>query len=269
MKLKIYQVDAFTQHLFTGNPAAVVPLHDWLPDDVMQKIAMENNLSETAFFLPAGDQFELRWFTPVTEVNLCGHATLATAHIIYTILNPDLEKINFSSRSGMLTVSREQNRYYLDFPASSVVSVEKTRLADLNHVFENPLDIIEGNEDLMVVFHTEAEISDYQPDIQLLRQLKYRGIIITAKGRNVDFVSRFFGPRVGVNEDPVTGSAHTLLIPYWAGKLNKTKMTARQLSSRGGELFCEDKGERVSIGGSAITYMMGEIIIPDEYLSLQ
>lgn len=262
MKLRIYQVDAFTRQLFKGNPAAVIPLENWLPDNVMQKVAMENNLSETAFFVPSGDLFELRWFTPVTEVNLCGHATLATAHIIFSDMKPDLEEIHFSSKSGILKVLRKWDKYYLDFPASRIVPLEKNRIPGLDKIFGNFLDIIEGNEDLMVVLPEESDILSYQPDFHLLKKLEYRGIIITAKGNDVDFVSRFFGPRVGVDEDPVTGSAHTLLIPYWTHKLKKTSMTARQLSQRGGELLCEHKGDRVQIGGAATTYLTGEIDIP-------
>lgn len=263
MKLRIYQVDAFARQLFKGNPAAVIPLENWLPDNVMQKIAMENNLSETAFFVPLGDQFELRWFTPITEVNLCGHATLATAHIIFSNLKPDLEEILFSSKSGILKVFRERDTYYLDFPASRAVPLEKNKLPGMDKIFKNYLEIIEGSEDLMVVLPEESDIRSYQPDFHLLKKLEYRGIIITAKGHDVDFVSRFFGPRVGVDEDPVTGSAHTLLIPYWTRKLKKTSMTACQLSQRGGELLCEHMGDRVRIGGSATTYLTGEIDIPD------
>ena len=264
MKLRIYQVDAFTHQLFKGNPAAVIPLQDWLPDSVMQQIALENNLSETAFFVPAKDYFELRWFTPQTEVNLCGHATLATAHVLFTYLFPDLKEIQFSSKSGILIVYREEDTYYLDFPTSRVVSVQDSKLTFAKRMFTNPVAVLEGNEDLMVVLPSEEEVICYHPDFQHLSKLDYRGIIITAKGSEADFVSRFFGPRVGVNEDPVTGSAHTLLIPYWSAILKKNKMTARQLSIRGGELFCEHKGERVRIGGSAVTYLTGEILIPGD-----
>lgn len=262
MKLRIYQVDAFTHNLFKGNPAAVIPLQNWLPDLVLQQIALENNLSETAFFVPAKDHFELRWFTPQTEVNLCGHATLATAHVLFTYLFPELKEIHFSSKSGILNVFRDQAIYFLDFPTSPIVSVQESNLTVIKRMFTNSVAVFEGNEDLMVVLPSEGDVHGYKPDFQHLAKLDYRGIIITAKGSETDFVSRFFGPRVGVNEDPVTGSAHTLLIPYWSAILKKNKMTARQLSIRGGELFCEHKRERVHIGGSAVTYLTGEILIP-------
>lgn len=264
MKLGIYQVDAFTNQLFKGNPAAVIPLQKWLPDAVMQQIALENNLSETAFFVPADGYFELRWFTPKTEVSLCGHATLATAHVLFTHLFPDLKEINFSSKSGILTVYREPGTYFLDFPTSLMDAVHESKITLIKKMFSNLVEVLEGNEDLLVVLPTEPDVIGYHPDFQQLAKLDYRGIIITAKGIEADFVSRFFGPQVGVNEDPVTGSAHTLLIPYWSDKLNKNKMTAHQLSSRSGELFCEHKGDRVRIGGSAVTYMTGQIVIPGD-----
>ena len=258
MKLKIYQADAFASELFKGNPAAVVPLTEWLPDQIMQQIAAENNFSETAFFIPEGDHFHIRWFTPKAEVNLCGHATLATAHILFNELNFAGTHIDFNSLSGMLTVGKVEDLLQLDFPADFVQPV------DSNPVFAEAFGIqalatFKGRTDYLLLFDSEETIRNLNPNFHLLKQTDARGIIVTAKGQEVDFVSRFFAPVVGVNEDPVTGSAHTTLIPFWAKRLNKTELTALQLSERGGQLWCKLDGERVLISGKAVTYLRGEI----------
>ncbi len=258
MKLKIYQADAFASELFKGNPAAVVPLTEWLPDQIMQQIAVENNLSETAFFIPEGDHFHIRWYTPKAEVNLCGHATLATAHILFNELNFAGTHIDFNSLSGMLTVGKVEDLLQLDFPADFVQPV------DSNPVFAEAFGIqtlatFKGRTDYLLLFDSEETIRNLNPNFHLLKQTDARGIIVTAKGQEVDFVSRFFAPVVGVNEDPVTGSAHTTLIPFWAKRLNKTELTALQLSERGGQLWCKLDGERVLISGKAVTYLRGEI----------
>jgi PhzF family phenazine biosynthesis protein len=258
MKLKLFQIDAFTDRLFSGNPAAVVPLQEWLPTEVMQDIAMENNLSETAFFVPEGDGFHIRWFTPVSEVNLCGHATLATAHVLFRHLNYTAEEIRFHSKSGWLKIRKENDLILLDFPASEVNETEipdgiKSALGLM------PQRCFKGREDLMFVFRNEAEIRQISPDFNLLKKLDTRGIIVTAPASAYDFVSRFFAPVEGIDEDPVTGSAHTMLTPYWSGKLGKKNLVARQISKRGGTLWCKNRGKRTEIGGKAKTYLVGEI----------
>ncbi len=259
MKLTIYQVDAFADKVFEGNPAAVCPLQAWLPDDVMQSIAMENNLSETAFFVPNGDRFDLRWFTPSDEVDLCGHATLASAHVIFNHLGFKEKEIVFGTRSGDLKVKRHEDKLKMDFPA-----IESEKVEDPGHLYE-ALNIKGGevykSDDYMVILGNAGDVEALKPDFGLLATIKARGVIVTAKGEDVDFVSRFFAPAIGVPEDPVTGSTHTKLIPFWADKLNKNVLMARQLSKRGGFLWCEMKGERVEIMGRAVTYLVGEINI--------
>lgn len=260
MKIPIYQVDAFTQVAFEGNPAAVVPLEKWLPDDVMQKIAAENNLSETAFFIPSERDFQLRWFTPETEVNLCGHATLATAHVLFHHHNVEARELFFQTKSGLLKVYRKNNRIELDFPASEVIETNIGNAA--GHLFKlKPFACFQGREDILFVFQSEEEVRSLQPDYKYMKTLPARGIIATAPSVHYDFVSRFFAPAVGIEEDPVTGSAHTMLIPYWAQKFGKPKLVGRQISQRGGTLYCTFLGDRVLIGGNAVTYMTGEIII--------
>lgn len=257
-KLKIYQADAFASSLFKGNPAAVVPLTEWLPDQIMQQIALENNLSETAFFIPEGDHFHIRWFTPKAEVILCGHATLATAHVIFNELGFQGEQIDFNSPSGVLTVKKMGDKLQLDFPADFAQEVEPVET--FARAFEaKPLITLKGRTDYLLLFDSEETILNLNPNIQLLLSTNARGVIVTAKGNKVDFVSRFFAPAVGVNEDPVTGSAHTTLIPFWGNRLNKTEMTALQLSDRGGQLWCTLLGNRVLIAGKAVTYLRGEI----------
>jgi PhzF family phenazine biosynthesis protein len=256
--LKIYQADAFATNLFKGNPAAVVPLTKWLSDETLQLIAAENNLSETAFFIPEDDHFHIRWFTPKAEVQLCGHATLATAHILFNELNFQGKQIEFNSKSGILIVKKVVDKLQLDFPADFAQAVAAIPVfAEAFGV--HPLATFKGRTDYLLLFDSEETIQEFHPDISLLLSTNARGIIVTAKGNEVDFVSRFFAPAVGVNEDPVTGSAHTTLIPFWANRLNKTEMTALQLSARGGQLWCTLAGDRVLIAGKAVTYLRGEI----------
>lgn len=261
MELKIYQVDAFTDKVFGGNPAAVVPLEQWLPDDILQQIAMENNLSETAFYVQEGERYLLRWFTPTVEVDLCGHATLATAHVLFQHEGFEGEAITFySDRSGILKVSREGDDLILDFPVDDVKEIQLT--TDLQDCFiPSALQAYRGKSDVVLVFEKEEDIRSLQFDLSKIANIPARGVITTAPGRSVDFVSRFFGPQVGVPEDPVTGSAHTTLIPIWAEKLEKTNFTAKQLSARGGTLNCELQGDRVAIGGKAVTYLLGTIFM--------
>lgn len=260
MKLKIYQADAFSNGLFTGNPAAVCPLTVWLSDDLMQKIAMENNLAETAFYVKEKNGFHIRWFTPAVEVDLCGHATLAAAHVLFHHENFQGNEILFDSRSGVLKVTRENEKLILDFPADEFTEIAVTD--ELTKGFNiSPQRIFKGKTDYMFVYESEAQVLELFPDFKIVAQLEARGIIVTAKGYTVDFVSRFFAPQTGIDEDPVTGSVHTTLTPYWANQLNKTKMTAMQLSKRKGYLECELKGDRVLISGKAVTYLVGEIEI--------
>lgn len=260
MQHTIYQIDAFTNTIFSGNPAAVVPLDKWLPDEVMQKIAMENNLSETAFFIPSKNGYHIRWFTPVTEVNLCGHATLASAHVLFKHLNYNKEEIIFESKSGELKVKSENDLYWLNFPASGLKEIEFPENAEQAFGIK-PVKCIKGREDMMFVFKSEIDIRNLNPDLHYMKSLDARGIIATASSEKYDFVSRFFAPVEGIDEDPVTGSAHTMLIPYWSVELGKIEMTAKQISKRGGIIYCKHIGERVKIGGKAATYLNGKIEI--------
>ena len=257
----MYQVDAFTDRLFGGNPAAVCPLQAWLPDSTMQQIARENNLAETAFFIPQGEDYALRWFTPELEIDLCGHATLATAHIIFTQMAEKRSVIRFhTQKAGILTVSREGELYTLDFP--SRVPEQAELPAGLLEALGGPQpQAILKSRDYFLVYETEADVAALQPDFSALNKIDAIGFIVTAPGDHSDFVSRFFAPQVGINEDPVTGSAHCNLIPYWAEKLNKTRLHAFQISERRGELRCELKGERVLMAGKAVTYLKGEIFV--------
>ncbi len=257
MKIPIYQVDAFTSRLFGGNPAAVCPLKEWLPDETMQAIGGENNLSETAFFVRKGVNFEIRWFTPAVEVDLCGHATLASGHVIFNHLGRPGRQITFQSKSGELRVKRHKDLLFLDFPAFEPVAVDPpARL--IKGLGRRPREVLKGR-DFLAVFESEEVIVNLDPDFAELKKLDCLGIIVTARGRDCDFVSRFFAPRAGINEDPVTGSAHTLLVPYWAKRLRKKKLHAFQVSKRRGELFCEDLGSRVLIGGRSKTFFVGRI----------
>ena len=257
MELNLYQIDAFTDTPFRGNPAAVIPLETWLPDNTMQSIAEENNLSETAFFVPKVEGFHLRWFTPKTEVDLCGHATLAAAYVLFDILGHNKERIEFESKSGILTVLKKDDLLVMDLPAQTPVPCNVPY--EIVKAFDRtPIECLRS-EDYIVVFETESDILSIKPDIAYLQKLDLRGVIITAKSRQYDFVSRFFAPKHGIDEDPVTGSAHTQLIPYWARKLDKTKMKAKQVSHRGGELVCELRNDRVLISGKAVKFLEGKI----------
>jgi PhzF family phenazine biosynthesis protein len=260
MQLKIYQLDAFTDKVFGGNPAAIVPLTEWISDDLMQKIALENNLSETAFYVLEGDKYHIRWFTPTVEVDLCGHATLATAYQIYHYEGFTKSIIEFSSKSGILKVEKQGDLLELDFPADKIQPSE-TPPAFIEGLGLAPKETFKGSSDYMLIFENEAQIKAFKPDLKKIASVNCRGIIVTAKGDEVDFVSRFFGPAAGVDEDPVTGSAHTTLTPYWAKVLNKTTLSARQISARGGELQCTLVGERVKIAGKVAPYLVGEITI--------
>ncbi|MQP65407.1 PhzF family phenazine biosynthesis isomerase [Niveispirillum sp. SYP-B3756] len=258
MRLPLYQVDAFTDQLFAGNPAAVVPLSQWLPETVMQKIAAENNLAETAFILPDGDDWAIRWFTPEAEIDLCGHATLASAFVISHFLKPGAGLIRFSTQvAGELRVTRQGERFSLDFPARPGVAAEVPAdvLAALGAA---PPPAAFAARDLMLVYDRAEQVAAVKPDFATLARTG-RKIIITAPGDDVDFVSRFFAPSVGIAEDPVTGSAHCTLIPYWADRLGKPELTARQISARGGQLWCRMEGQRVQIAGHAVLYLEGNI----------
>jgi PhzF family phenazine biosynthesis protein len=255
MKIPYYHIDAFTSSPFAGNPAGVCPLETWLPDATLQKIAAENNLSETAFFVPAGDHFELRWFTPAIEVDLCGHATLASGYVLTRFLSYNRNVIHFESKSGTLLVERQGEILTLDFPSRRGVKRAAPE-ALVKGLGKQPLEVYLAR-DYLAVFPSQADILAIQPNQEQLALLDCLGIIVTAPGEGVDFVSRFFAPRAGIPEDPVTGSSHCTLIPYWAKQLGKTKLTARQLSARGGELFCALVDERVKIGGHAVTYLQG------------
>lgn len=259
MKLTLYQIDAFANELFSGNPAAVCVLESWLDDATMQNIAMENNLSETAFVVKNANTYQIRWFTPKFEVNLCGHATLATAYVLFSYFEKNITEILFHSpRSGALSVTKNGALLTLDFPTDIInhITPSKQIIEALGSV---PKESYEGKDDFMMVFDSQDQIETLSPDFAKLSKCGRRGVIVTAPGQTVDFVSRFFAPQCGIDEDPVTGSAHTTLIPYWAKKLTKNKLSAQQLSQRGGHLLCEFRGDRVKISGKAVQYMKGEI----------
>lgn len=259
MELSIYQIDAFANKPFEGNPAAICPLQSWLPDKVMQSIAQENNLSETAFFVPTEHGFHIRWFTPVAEVDLCGHATLASAYVIFTFLGFKESTINFESKSGLLKVEQNDGLLVMDFPSQPPIPCQMPE--EIIQAFKNtPIECLKS-EDYIVVFRNENEVASAQPDFGALSKLDLRGVAITAKSNKYDFVARFFAPKFGINEDPVTGSAYTQLLPYWSNILGVTKLHAKQVSSRGGEVFCEVMGNRVNIAGKAVKYLAGEIEI--------
>ena len=261
MTIPIYQADAFTDKLFGGNPAAICPLDKWLPDEIMQKIAVENNLAETAFFVKNKTGYKLRWFTPEYEIDLCGHATLASAHILFTELGYDGDTINFETvKAGTLTVKRDGDKYTMDFPSRPPIPIERPNGLAEALGEKQPLEILRSR-DYFLVYKSEKDIQDISPDFFALSKMDTVGVIITAPGKDVDFVSRFFAPGAGIPEDPVTGSAHCNLIPYWAEKLGKTKLHAYQISPRKGELWCELKGDRVLMSGKAVTYLKGEIFV--------
>ncbi len=259
MTVPIYQIDAFASEPFKGNSAAVCPLEEWLSDDVMQNIAMENNLAETAFFVKNGESYDLRWFTPVMEVDLCGHATLASAFVIYEYLTPDTQRVRFRTKSGLLEVKKEKDLLAMFFPVRPPESC--TPEENLFKAFNRQPDTVLKSRDYFLVYHSEETIRSLDPDMELLSTLDCLGTIVTAPGDASDFVSRFFAPGAGIPEDPVTGSAHCTLIPYWAEVLGKKMLHAFQVSKRGGELFCEDMGDRVKISGKAVTFLTGTITI--------
>jgi PhzF family phenazine biosynthesis protein len=259
MTITMYQVDAFTDKLFGGNPAAICPLDEWIDDELMQKIALENNLSETAFFVPKGDVFDIRWFTPKAEINLAGHPTLASAYVIFEILNYEKQVIEFHSKSGSLYVEKKDDVYWMDFPSKKPEKIKITK--DVIEAIGMIPCALYKNRDYIAVYERKEEVENVMPDFDKIKNLAAHGLIVTSKDGSVDFVSRFFAPAIGINEDPVTGSAHTQLIPLWAEKLKKNQLTAHQISERGGLLFCESNGERVKIGGKAVLYMKGEIYV--------
>lgn len=257
--LPIYQVDAFTSSVFGGNPAAVCPLQTWLPDEKMQKLAVENNLSETAFFVKQGEQYHIRWFTPEYEIDLCGHATLASAFVIFNQLNHHSDTIEFTSKSGILKIQRKGDLIELNFPSRMPQTCEVP--GELLKGVNIPAQQVMKSRDYFLVYETEEQVRNFIPDYHYLNKLTTIGIIITAPGTNVNFVSRFFVPNSVISEDPVTGSAHCSLIPYWAQRLGKKQLTARQISSREGYLVCEDLNDRVTMAGNAVLYMKGEYFI--------
>jgi PhzF family phenazine biosynthesis protein len=260
MKIPLYVIDAFTEKLFSGNPAAVCPLPEWLNDDILQAIAGENNLSETAFFVRESNIYKLRWFTPKVEVSLCGHATLASAYVLFHYLGYRESGIVFETKSGQLKVQRDANLLMMDFPARNPISIDAPE--QLVHALgAKAIEVLQSTGTYLAVYESESDILSITPDFSLTEKLDMPYVIVTAKGSSSDFVSRFFAPQVGISEDPVTGSAHCTLIPYWAKKLNKTKLYARQLSKRQGQLYCEYLVDRVKIGGKAVTYAVGEISI--------
>lgn len=261
MQYQIFQVDAFANEVFKGNPACVVPLKEWLPDDILLKIAKENAVAETAFFIQDGEVFHLRWFTPDLEMDLCGHATLATAHAIKSELNYSSDKIYFKTLSGNLSVSFDDDFYYLNFPSRKA---EKTFLPqEIKSALNIQPKEVYKSRDYMLVYDNENEVKNIKIDRQIFDNINlgHGGVIVTSKGESVDFVSRFFTPQATILEDPVTGSAHCTLIPYWSSELSKKNLHAIQLSERLGELVCKDLGERVLIGGQAVLYSSGWFII--------
>jgi PhzF family phenazine biosynthesis protein len=262
MTIPYYEVLAFTDRVFAGNPAGVCILKEWLPDELLQKIAAENNLAETAYLIDRGGYYDIRWMTPTVEMDLCGHATLGSAHVLFRHLGRSGDSITFQSRSaGELKVERHGERLVLDFPSRPAEPCDApAKLAE--GLRAQPREVFKGR-DYLAVFQNEAEIAALAPDFAVLNEIEANGVVVTAPGDTCDFVSRYFAPRVGVPEDPVTGSVHCALIPYWSKRLGKTNLHARQLSRRGGELFCEDRGDRVGIGGTAVTYVEGTVHIPE------
>lgn len=263
MKLRYFQVDAFAARAFEGNPAGVCQLEDWLPDELMQAIAAENNLSETAFFVPVEGGFHLRWFTPLVEVDLCGHATLATAHALFMELGHHDASVRFQTRSGWLSAAKRDDLIELDFPAKPAAPVEPPSKL-IEALGREPYSVLKTT-DYLAVFDREEDVAALSPDMKLLSKLDSRGIIVTAPGEDFDFVSRFFAPQKGIPEDPVTGSAHCTLMPYWVQRIGKTTLQARQISRRGGTLHCRLEGDRVFLAGQAVTYSRADLRIPDPH----
>lgn len=266
MDLSIFQVDAFAANVFAGNPAAICPLQKWLEDDVMQAIAAENNLSETAFFVREGDDYGLRWFTPQCEVDLCGHATLASGFVFLNILEPKSASVRFKTRSGILTVNRDGDLISMDFPSlppwkCENPPVELAQGLPVANGSTGPIAIFQTNGKYLAIYEEEQQIRNAAPNFEILKKLHPLGVCITAPGERSDFVSRYFVPSFGIPEDPVTGSTHSSLVPYWSVRLHKSKFHARQLSKREGDLWCELKGERVILKGKAVLYLTGTISI--------
>ncbi len=257
MKLPIYIVDAFTKKVFSGNPAAVCPLTEWLPEELLQNIAMENNLSETVFFIKNGESYDIRWMTPTTEVPLCGHATLASSFVIFNFIDKDAKEIRFNSKSGELIITRNDELITLNFPANVPQKTETNEKVGLA-LGKEPKELY-FNKSYLAIFDSQKEILEIKPDFRAFEDVHSDGIIITAPGDDVDFVSRYFVPSAGIDEDPVTGFAHTLLTPFWAERLGKKQMNAKQVSKRGGELIVEYDGNRVFLSGNAVLYSVGEI----------
>lgn len=255
----LFQIDAFADRPFTGNPAAVMPLQQWLPDELMQAIAAENNLSETAFFVPEGEGFHIRWFMPVGELDLCGHATLASAFVILTELQPGRNRVDFASMSGPLTVTQEGDRFCLDFPLREPNPVPCP--PGLEEALGAEVKAAWLTRDLFALLEDEAAVRELKPDLEALSRMAPSSFVVTAPGQDCDFVSRCFAPREGIPEDPVTGSTHCVLIPYWAERLGKQTLFARQLSKRGGEVFCEKRGDRVKIAGKAVKVIEGSLFL--------
>ena len=257
MKYKYYQVDAFTNQPFGGNPAGVI-FANIEDEQLMQKIAFENNLSETAFISKTNNEYFIRWFAPLCEVNLCGHATLASAYVFFNFIDKDATEFCLNSKSGVLKVTKKNNKYFLDFPKDELKPYGDYDLIE-KIVGIRPIDLHQGRDDILAIYDTEADIHEITPNFNLLADISSRGLIVSAHSKEYDFISRCFFPGTGVNEDPVTGSAHTTLIPYWSKVLNKTKMLAKQVSQRGGILHCDISGDRVIIGGEAVLFLIGEI----------
>ncbi|AWI04800.1 PhzF family phenazine biosynthesis protein [Clostridium drakei] len=259
MRIPVYQVDAFTNKQFGGNPAAVCPLEQWIDDELMQKIAAENNLAETAFFVKKDSEYELRWFAPKGEIDLCGHATLATSYVIFNYIDKNASLVKFNTKSGVLEVSKDGNLLTMIFPSREAEKCEVPE-ALIKGLGKVPVEVYKAR-DYMAVFEKEEDILNLQLNMEELKKLDSVGVIVTAKGNEVDFVSRFFAPKLGVNEDPVTGSSHCTLIPYWSKILNKKELNDLQLSERKGKLYCADLGDKVKISGEVALYLEGNILV--------
>ena len=268
MRIPLFQIDAFTGTLFRGNPAAVCPLEDWLEDTLLQSIAAENNLSETAFFVESGEDYQLRWFTPTTEVRLCGHATLASAHVIWNHLRSEKPRLNFHTRGGVLSVERRRDLIVLSFPLLEAGRCEDPPETLREGLVRIPLEVrvqvnADGSGNYLAVYEEESAVRNLDPKFDPLAGLTGMGVIATARSEEADFVSRYFAPGFGIPEDPVTGSAHCTLIPYWAQRLGKEQLHAFQVSARGGELFCRLHPGHVEIAGRAVCYLEGTVLLPD------
>lgn len=257
MKIELFQVDAFTNQVFRGNPAAVCPLEHWLDDSLLQAIALENNLSETAFIVPEGNDYHIRWFTPTVEVDLCGHATLASGYVLLNYLRPECEQVSFHSASGVLSVAKHAGRYALNFPSRPGKAIESPE--ELRQALGVPIVASYLARDWLVVLESEEAVAQLAPNFEQLAKLDCLGVLVTAEGSTCDFVSRCFFPKAGILEDPVTGSAHCTLVPYWAERLGKSSLYCKQISARMGELWCALNKDRVEIAGECVLFLRGEI----------